>query len=164
MQVAQSYASVNRETMAILILEYLFKDLRGKSFEAVSSTHNYIDFADDIIRKGAVSARRDERLIIPFNMRDGIAICRGKGNPDWNFSAPHGAGRILSRRKAKETLSLDEFTAQMDGIYTTTATQDTIDESPMAYKDIEMIIDAINETVDIEFMMKPVYNFKAGGE
>ena len=164
MQVAQNYASVNRETMAILILEYLFKDLRGKSFEVVSSTHNYIDFVDDIIRKGAVSARRDERLIIPFNMRDGIAICRGKGNPEWNFSAPHGAGRILSRRKAKETLSLDEFTAQMEGIYTTTATQDTIDESPMAYKDTETIIDAIRETVSIEFMMKPVYNFKASGD
>ncbi|MBU2177580.1 MAG: RtcB family protein, partial [Gammaproteobacteria bacterium] len=121
-------------------------------------------FEDKIIRKGAVSAHDGERLVIPFNMRDGVAICVGKGNAKWNYSAPHGAGRILSRRKAKETLSMDEFTSEMEGIYTTTATRDTLDESPMAYKDYHKIVEAIAETVDIESMLKPVYNFKAGGE
>jgi RNA-splicing ligase RtcB len=111
-----------------------------------------------------VSAHEGERLIIPFNMRDGVAICKGKGNSKWNYSAPHGAGRILSRRKAKETLLLDDFTKEMKGIYTTTATQDTIDESPMVYKDYHTIVEAIEDTVEIEFMMKPVYNFKAGGD
>jgi RNA-splicing ligase RtcB len=132
--------------------------------EAIETVHNYINFEDKIIRKGAVSAHEGERLVIPFNMRDGVIVCKGKGNKKWNYSAPHGAGRILSRRKAKETLSMEEFKSEMEGIYTTTATLATLDESPMAYKDKDVIIEAIQETVEIEFFMKPVYNFKAGGE
>jgi RNA-splicing ligase RtcB len=162
MHVAQDYARLNRGIMAQVLMKF-FGESAWNS-EAIETVHNYINFEDDIIRKGAVSAHDGERLVIPFNMRDGVIVCRGKGNSKWNYSAPHGAGRILSRRKAKETLSMDEFKSSMDGIYTTTATQDTIDESPMAYKDKDVIVEAIKEAVDIEFFMKPVYNFKAGGE
>jgi len=161
MKVAQRYASMNRYAIADILLRGFFK-LPG--IERIETVHNYINFEDKIIRKGAVSAQKGERLVIPFNMRDGVAVCTGKGNTKWNCSAPHGAGRILSRKKAKETLSIDEFTSEMEGIYTTTATQDTIDESPMAYKDMNTIVEAIGETVEIEFIMRPVYNFKAGGE
>lgn len=170
MRIAQHYATLNRGIMLEIILNYFgvaTSQTGGKIISpdnAFDTVHNYINFKDKIIRKGAVAAHDGERLVIPFNMRDGVAVCIGKGNQKWNYSAPHGAGRILSRKKAKATLSMDEFTAQMDGIYTTTATLDTIDESPMAYKDKDMIVDAIGETVDIEFMMKPVYNFKAGGD
>ncbi len=162
MNLAQLYAKMNRGVMAEVILKFF--DQSAWDTNAIESVHNYINFEDKIVRKGAVSAHLGERLLIPFNMRDGVAVCVGKGNTKWNESAPHGAGRILSRRKAKETLSMDEFKSEMEGIYTTTATQETIDESPMAYKDKETIVQAIGETVDIEFMMKPVYNFKAGGE
>ncbi len=162
MQIAQLYAKMNRGVMAEVILKFFNQSAYDPN--AIETVHNYINFDDKIVRKGAVSAHLGERLVIPFNMRDGVAICTGKGNSKWNESAPHGAGRILSRRKAKETLSMDEFKAEMEGIYTTTATPDTIDESPMAYKDKEVIVEAIAETVDIDFMMKPVYNFKAGGE
>ncbi len=162
MKIAQLYAKMNRGVMAEVILSYFGQSAWDSN--AIETVHNYINFEDKIVRKGAVSAHYGERLVIPFNMRDGVAVCTGKGNTKWNESAPHGAGRILSRRKAKETLSMDEFKSEMEGIYTTTATIDTIDESPMAYKDKDVIVQAIGETVDIDFMMKPVYNFKAGGE
>ena len=121
-----------------------------------------MNFEDGIMRKGAVSARQNERLIIPMNMRDGSLLCVGKGNADWNFSAPHGAGRIMSRGQAKRTISLDEYTESMEGIYTTCVNQGTLDESPMAYKPMEEIISNVGDTVEIADTIKPIYNFKAG--
>ena len=162
MRTAQRYAKLNRATMAAVGLRFF--DQSPQDTEPIETVHNYISFEDDIIRKGAVSAREGERLVIPFNMRDGVMVCRGKGSRKWNYSAPHGAGRILSRTQAKKTLSVEDFQNTMQGIYTTTATRDTIDEAPMAYKDKDVIVKAVAETVDIEFFMKPVYNFKAGEE
>jgi len=175
MYIAQKYAELNRYTMLKIILEDFFKDTffaenchvyniskgKSESVEYIKTVHNYINFNDGIIRKGAISAHEGERILIPFNMRDGIAVCRGRGSSKYNFSAPHGAGRILSRSKAKETLSMDEFKASMQGIYTTSVHESTLDESPMAYKDKDLIIKNIHETADMEFFMKPVYNFKA---
>lgn len=158
MQVAQEYAKYNREIMAKHLIDDFFRSNWNKP---ILSVHNYINFEDNIIRKGAVSAHKGERLIIPFNMRDGVAVCIGKGSKKWNYSAPHGAGRLMSRTIAKKELLLDDFKNDMEGIYTTTANQSTIDESPRAYKGTFAIIMAIAETADIEFLMKPVYNFKA---
>lgn len=129
-----------------------------------TTIHNYIDTKAMILRKGAISAKLGEQLIIPINMRDGSLICRGKGNEYWNESAPHGAGRLMSRTKAKEAYSVDEFQKQMDGIYTTSVGRDTLDECPMAYKRMEDIVGNIADTVHIEKIIKPIYNFKAGGE
>lgn len=157
MKLAQEHAAINRETIANLIIDHM--DLHvTESFQTI---HNYIDTENMILRKGAVSAQDGETLIIPMNMRDGSLICVGKGNPDWNCSAPHGAGRIMSRGKAKELVSMEEFKASMQGIYSTSVNQSTIDESPMAYKPMQEIIDNIGETVDIVDIIKPVYNFKA---
>lgn len=157
MRIVQQFAVLNRATMANIIIQTIgFTEVNR--FETI---HNYIDFSRMILRKGAVSAESGERLLIPINMRDGSLICIGKGNPDWNYSAPHGAGRLMSRNKAKELLSLDEFQASMNGIYTTSATMATIDEAPQAYKSMEEIIRAITDTVEIEDIIKPVYNFKA---
>ena len=128
------------------------------SFQTI---HNYIDIENMILRKGAVSAKKGEQLIIPMNMRDGSLICIGKGNLDWNCSAPHGAGRSFSRSKANENISLDEFKKSMEGIWTTSVNSSTIDESPMAYKPVEDIINNIDDTVSIQTIIKPVYNFKA---
>lgn len=125
------------------------------------SMHNYIDIDNGIIRKGATSAQNGERLIIPINMRDGSIFATGKGNPGWNFSAPHGAGRILSRSKAKEQLSLDDYKETMSGIYTTSIGESTLDEAPFAYKPIDEILDAITDTVTVDEIVKPIYNFKA---
>ena len=125
------------------------------------SIHNFIDIEEGIIRKGATSARKGERLIIPLNMRDGSLICVGKGNKEWNYSAPHGAGRMLSRSAAKKELDLDEFKKQMAGVYTTSVGESTLDEAPNAYKPMEAIIDNIGDTVDIIHHLKPVWNFKA---
>ena len=125
------------------------------------SMHNYIDIDNGIIRKGATSAQNGERLIIPINMRDGSIFATGKGNPDWNFSAPHGAGRILSRSKAKEQLSLDNYKETMSGVYTTSINESTLDEAPFAYKPIDEILDAITDTVTVDEIVKPIYNFKA---
>lgn len=161
MQIAQKYASLNRKLMLSKIMKEFFKINDYREFECI---HNYINFDDKIIRKGAISAHAGELVIIPLNMRDGIIVGYGRGNDDWNNSAPHGAGRILSRKQAKAEISLDDFQKSMDGIYTTSVNANTIDESPMAYKDKDLIIDAIKDTVDIEFIMKPVYNFKAGGD
>ena len=132
-----------------------------KSLESYESIHNYINFSDRIIRKGAISAHKDEKVIIPLNMRDGVILGFGKGNEDWNYSAPHGAGRIMSRAKAKEKLSLEVFEDTMKGIYSTTVNASTLDESPDAYKPSEQIIEAIKDTVEIEKIIKPIYNYKA---
>ncbi len=159
MQVAQTFAGRNRAYMARIMLCDFF--MRSVPHEVVSSVHNYISFDDLIIRKGAIQAYEGQRVIIPFNMRDGVAIGNGKSSKRWNFSAPHGAGRVMSRSQAKRTLSMSDFTAQMKGVYTTTATEKTLDEAPDTYKRMELILEAIEPTVEVEFLMKPVYNFKA---
>jgi RNA-splicing ligase RtcB len=160
MGIAQKFATLNRETMAKrIVIECLGMDY--SQLESFTTIHNYIDLKNNILRKGAVSAQDGEILIIPINMHDGSLICRGKGNPDWNFSAPHGAGRLMSRTQAKETLDLNEFQNSMNGIYTTSVNLNTLDEAPSAYKPMQEIIDNIVETVDILSIIKPVYNFKA---
>ena len=155
-KVCQEFARLSREKMAKEILKFLAVP-RLVGFETV---HNFID-EDNIVRKGAVPARKGQRILIPMNMRDGCIIAVGKGNEDWNCSAPHGAGRLMSRSEAKSSLSLDEFTEQMKGVYTTTATSATIDESPMAYKPMDEIVSLISPTVEIERIIKPIYNFKS---
>ena len=160
MEICQRFAVMNREAIASAILRRLFgREL--SEYESFQTIHNYIDFNDNIVRKGSVSARDGELLLIPINMRDGALICRGKGNPDWNCSAPHGAGRLLSRTGAHNSLSLDEYQRQMQGIYSTCVCEETIDESPMAYKSIDEIIRNITPTVEIIKQIKPIYNFKA---
>lgn len=129
-----------------------------KSFETI---HNYIAFDDNIVRKGAISAKKGERVLIPINMRDGSIIAIGKGNEDWNNSAPHGAGRLMSRHKAKERFNLQEFKESMKGIYSTSITGETIDEAPFVYKSMQEIIDNIQDTVEIEKIIRPIYNYKA---
>ena len=157
-EICQRFACRNREIMAETILERT-----GMSKEeAFHTIHNYIDTNEMILRKGAIAAHKGERVLIPINMRDGSVIAVGKGNPEWNYSAPHGAGRIMSRGKAKETLSLEEYRASMEGIYTTSVNESTLDEAPMVYKSLDDILDVINETVDIVDIIKPVYNVKAG--
>ena len=123
--------------------------------------HNYIDTEERILRKGAIAAHAGERVLIPINMRDGSILAVGKGNPEWNYSAPHGAGRLMSRTKAKNTLSMDEYMETMKGIYTTSVNESTLDEAPMAYKSLEAIIDVARESVDVIDVLKPIYNFKA---
>lgn len=159
MRLCQQYASINRKTMA----DYLHRRL-GAGFDAFETIHNYVNDSDNIIRKGAVSARKGERLIIPLNMRDGSLICVGKGNKEWNFSSPHGAGRLYGRNEAFRRLNLADFRASMRDIYSTTIDRDTLDEAPMAYKPTEEIVEAIQETVTIQQHIKPIYNFKAGRE
>ena len=159
--IGSQYASINREMM----MSKIEKFFGVTPIEKIESRHNFIDDTG-MIRKGATSAHLGQKVIIPFNMRDGLAICIGKGNKKYNFSAPHGAGRILSRSKAKELLDVDLFKLEMEeaGVYTTTACASTLDEAPGAYKDMAIILENIKETVDIVEMIKPVYNFKAGGE
>ncbi|ADL53083.1 RtcB family protein [Clostridium cellulovorans] len=162
MNICQEYATLNREVMAEIILNKLLgKSL--KEFQAFTTIHNYINFKDNIIRKGSISAYEGEKLLIPINMRDGSLICVGKGNEDWNYSAPHGAGRLMSRTKAKEKVDYEEFKKSMEGIYSTTVTEATIDEAPMVYKPMKEIIENIVETVEIIDIIKPIYNFKAQG-
>ena len=156
-KICQEFAARNREIMAGLIL----KKTGMIGLESFHTVHNYIDTDEMILRKGAIAAHAGERVLIPINMRDGSIIAIGRGNEEWNYSAPHGAGRIMSRKTARDTLSLDDYRAAMKGIYTTTATQETIDEAPMAYKRMEDIIDAVREAVDIVEIIRPVYNFKA---
>lgn len=162
MNKVQEHASCNRAEIARLILKYA-KLTEVERFETI---HNYIDVDNMILRKGAVSAQSGEKLLIPINMRDGSLICIGKGNPDWNYSAPHGAGRLMSRSEAKQNLTVSEFKKTMKeaGIYSTSVGKDTLDESPMAYKPMEEIINNIKDTVDIIDIIKPIYNFKAGNE
>lgn len=157
MAIVQRFAALNRATIANIIIKALgFTEV--SRFETI---HNYIDFSRMMLRKGAVSAEFGEKLLIPINMRDGSLICIGKGNPDWNYSAPHGAGRLMSRGRAKELLSMDEFANSMKGIYTTSVNESTIDEAPQAYKSMEEIKRLITDTVDIVDTIKPIYNFKA---
>ncbi len=158
MRITQRAASLNRKAIADDIINAL-KLGKAEEFETV---HNYIDLEQRILRKGAVSAQKGERLLIPLNMRDGALICTGKGNPDWNYSAPHGAGRLYSRANAKSTLSMDEYRRTMQGIYTTSVSTATLDESPMAYKPMYEILHNIRPTVAIEKRILPTYNFKAG--
>lgn len=160
MAICQRYATFNRQTIASLILKHMF-DKSLDDFESFETIHNYIDHDDHIIRKGAVSAKKGEILLIPINMRDGSLLCIGKGNKDWNESAPHGAGRLLSRNEAKKEFSLEEFKVQMTGIYSTSINEGTLDECPMAYKSMEDIVKYIDDTVDIIKVIKPIYNFKA---
>lgn len=160
MKIVQEYAMLNRQAM----MDEIIKNMGLHVRDSFTTIHNYIDTEKMILRKGAVSAQTGETLLIPINMRDGSLICTGKGNLDWNCSAPHGAGRVLSRGEAKATLTLSEFKKQMEGIYSTSVSRETIDESPMAYKSIEDIVSNIGDTVDIEDIIKPIYNFKAGGD
>jgi RNA-splicing ligase RtcB len=163
MGIMQHFAMMNRKAMIDEILKGL-GIAENEIAEQFTTIHNYIDIRNMILRKGAVSAQNGEKLLIPINMRDGSLICIGKGNDDWNCSAPHGAGRIMSRRKAKKTLDLEEFKAEMTGIYSTTVNLDTIDEAPMAYKTMDDIVANIEPTADIVKTIKPIFNFKAGDE
>lgn len=157
MALVQKFAVLNRKTMADIII----KEMGFNESERFETIHNYIDFKRMILRKGAVSAEYGEKLLIPINMRDGSLICVGKGNEDWNFSAPHGAGRLMSRSKAKELINLEEYELSMNGIYSTSVCQSTLDEAPQAYKSMEEIVQAIEPTVDIIDIIKPEYNFKS---
>ncbi len=160
MKIVQEYAMLNRKAM----MDEIVKGMKLHIVEQFTTIHNYIDTDSMVLRKGAVSARKGEKLLIPINMRDGSLICIGKGNEDWNQSAPHGAGRLMSRAAAKESFTVSEFKNQMSGIYTTSVNKDTLDECPMAYKGIEDIVDNIGDTAEIQKIIKPIYNFKAGGE
>ena len=159
MDISQKFAIENRKEMANRILKYLGLDLsKVDYFETI---HNYINMKDMILRKGAISAYEDEMVLIPVNMRDGCILAKGKSNPEYNYSAPHGAGRILSRHTAAKTVPLEEYIKSMEGIYTTSVNQKTLDESPFAYKPLEAILENIGDTVDIIEIIKPIYNFKA---
>lgn len=157
-KIAQRFAELNRQAM----VDTIVKGMKFHVVEQFTTIHNYIDVDNRILRKGAVSARAGERLLIPINMRDGSLLCTGKGNEDWNFSAPHGAGRLMSRSAAKETFTVSEFKKQMEGIYTTSVSRSTLDECPMAYKGMEDIVGNIEPTVTVDAVIKPIYNFKAG--
>jgi len=159
MKVAQKYANENRRLIAERILEFF--GLNIKDLRSFQTRHNYIDFKDKIIRKGAISAHKGEMVLIPLNMRDGSILARGKGNEDWNFSAPHGAGRIMSRTQAKKEISLENYKNSMKNVFSTSVSKKTLDEAPFAYKNSKEILNSISETVEIIEVLKPVYNFKA---
>ena len=156
-EICQRFARRNREKMAEVLLER--SGMTGSN--AFHTIHNYIDTEEMILRKGAIAAHKGEKVLIPINMRDGSVLAIGKGNPEWNYSAPHGAGRVLSRTMAKKSLSLEEYQETMKGVYTTSVNESTLDEAPMAYKSLADIIDVIRESVEVIDVMKPVYNFKA---
>ena len=158
MKIVQHFAVLNRRAMMTEII----RGMKLTPVEQFTTIHNYIDTENMILRKGSVSAQAGEKLIIPINMRDGSLICTGKGNPDWNFSAPHGAGRLMSRGEAKQSFTVSEFKKQMEGIYTTSVSQGTLDECPMAYKGMNDILDNIGDTAEVNEIIKPIYNFKAG--
>ena len=158
-EICQRFAVRNRELMARILLERT--GLAGT--DGFHTVHNYIDTEEMILRKGAIAAHAGERVLIPINMRDGSVLAVGKGNPEWNYSAPHGAGRLLSRSQAKQTLRMEEYQAAMAGIYTTSVNEGTLDEAPMAYKSLQDIIGVIGESVDVLEVLKPIYNFKADG-
>lgn len=162
--ICSEFAHLNRLTIADIIISKYFKGQSLKDYEWFETLHNYVDTRHCIIRKGAISAMAGEKVIIPMNMRDGSLICIGKGNDDWNCSAPHGAGRLMSRTKAFDTITLDDFKQSMSGIFTTSVNNDTIDESPMAYKPMDEILELVKDTVDVVDIIKPIYNFKASGE
>ncbi|WP_019850404.1 RNA-splicing ligase RtcB [Desulfitobacterium sp. PCE1] len=157
MKIVQHFAALNRKAMADEIL----KGMKLKAVDQFTTIHNYIDTENMILRKGAVSAQKDERLLIPINMRDGSLLCIGKGNPDWNYSAPHGAGRLMSRSQARNSLTLTQYKDIMQGVFSTSVNKETLDECPLAYKPMEDIIRNIHDTVEIVDQIKPVYNYKA---
>lgn len=159
-KIAELFAEYNRKA----IIDVIVKGMGLHVAEQFTTVHNYIDTDNMILRKGAVSAKQGEILLIPMNMRDGSLLCVGKGNADWNYSAPHGAGRLMSRSQAKETFTVSEYKKEMSGIYTTSVNSSTLDECPMAYKRMEDIVDNISPTVEIQSVIKPIYNFKAGEE
>lgn len=159
-EICQQFACRSREKMAEILLERTGMTA-GSSFHTI---HNYIDTQEKILRKGAIAAHAGEKVLIPINMRDGSVIATGKGNPEWNYSAPHGAGRVMSRAAARASVNLEEYRKSMEGIYTTSVNKNTIDEAPMVYKSLEDIIGVISESVDIVDIMKPVYNFKAADD
>ena len=156
-EICQRFAKRNRELMAEIIL----KQTGIISYSSFHTIHNYIDMQEMILRKGSIAAHDGEKVLIPINMRDGSVLAIGKGNSEWNYSAPHGAGRLMSRMQAKENISLEDYKKSMEGVYTTSVNLETLDEAPMAYKSLNDIIDVIKETVDIIEVMKPIYNFKA---
>lgn len=160
MQLIQEFAMLNRKAM----MDELVQGMGVHVVEQFTTIHNYLDTEHNILRKGAVSAQRGEKLLIPINMRDGSLICIGKGNADWNYSAPHGAGRLMSRSQAKAAFSVEEYEKEMQGIYSSSVNKGTLDECPMAYKGMEDIVNNITDTVDIINVIKPIYNFKAGIE
>ena len=156
-EICQQFAKRNREMIAKIIL-----DRCGlTAIDAFHTIHNYIDTGEMILRKGAIAAHKGEKVLIPINMRDGSVLAVGKGNPEWNYSAPHGAGRVMSRSGARERLSMEEYKKEMEGIYTTSVNENTLDEAPMAYKSLSDIIDVIGESVEVIEVLKPIYNFKA---
>ena len=157
LEIAQSFAYWNRAAM----MQEILSAMAFKEVGRVDTIHNYLDVDHMILRKGAISARKGEQVLIPINMRDGSILATGKGNEDWNQSAPHGAGRILSRSKAKDLLSVEDFEETMKGIYSTSISQQTLDESPFAYKTMEEIIENTKETISVDAILKPLYNFKA---
>lgn len=160
MAIVQKFAALNRQAIAGEIV----RGMKLDAAEAFSTVHNYIDLERMILRKGAVSAQAGEKLIIPMNMRDGCLLCAGKGNADWNFSAPHGAGRLMSRAEVKQSFTLSQYKKAMQGIYTTSVNRETLDECPMAYKPMEAILSQIGPAVDVLERLTPIYNFKAGEE
>lgn len=157
LNIAQKFAALNRAIMADVIM----KELQLSEMGRIDTVHNYIDLDDMILRKGAISAKQGEQVIIPINMRDGSLIAVGKGNVEWNQSGPHGAGRILSRSKAKATLNIEDFKETMKDVYTTTVNENTIDESPFAYKPLEEIIENTKDAIELREIIRPIYNFKA---
>lgn len=157
MKIVQKFATLNRKAM----MDVIMVGMRFTKVEEFTTVHNYIDTDAMILRKGSVSAKKEEKLLIPINMRDGSLICIGKGNEDWNFSAPHGAGRLMSRSEAFERLTMDEYQKEMQGIYSTCVNTATLDESPMAYKSMDEIVEQIQPTAEIVARIKPIYNFKA---
>lgn len=156
MELCQYYANLNRACIQLI----LFGEANFRIKSVFETVHNYID-DENMIRKGAISAKKGEKLLIPINMRDGCILGVGKGNPDWNYSAPHGAGRLMSRSQARKDISLQDFESSMNGIYTTSVSSDTIDEAPQAYKPMDEIIANIKDTVEVKHILKPIYNFKA---
>ena len=160
MKIVQEFAELNRRAM----IDEIVKGMKLHVEEQFTTIHNYIDTENMILRKGSVSAQKGEKLLIPINMRDGSLICVGKGNEDWNFSAPHGAGRLMSRAEAKNSFTVSEFKKQMSNVYTTSVNRTTLDECPMAYKGMQDILDNIGPTAEVLRIIRPVYNFKAGGE
>lgn len=157
MEIVQRFATINRHIMADIII----REAGLNEISRFETIHNYIDFSRKILRKGAVSAEKDEMLLIPINMRDGSLLCVGKGNEDWNYSAPHGAGRLMSRTQARKEIEMGEFTESMKGIFTTSVADTTLDEAPQAYKSMEEIIETITPTAEIVDVLKPIYNYKA---
>lgn len=157
MRITQEFALWNRKAM----MDVIIKKFKFDIIEQFTTIHNYIDIDNMILRKGAISAQKNEKVIIPMNMRDGSLICIGKGNEDWNYSAPHGAGRLMSRGKAKDTVKMEDYKKSMEGIFTTCVNSSTVDESPFAYKPMKEIIDNIGDTVEVKNIIKPIYNYKA---